>query len=126
VHAGLGWIPGAVVPLERHGAARVPHTGWNTIELVPEAAAGTPLETVRNGEAFYFNHGFHLVPRDASCVAARAEHGQALVAAVARGSVLATQFHPEKSQRAGLELLAAFVDWEPAASGAQAMRTSTP
>jgi glutamine amidotransferase len=69
---------------------------------------------VRPGEAFYFNHSFHLVPEDRSVIAARTTHGQDVVAAIAQGNVFATQFHPEKSQQAGLELLADFLSWTPA------------
>lgn len=111
-HEGLGWIPGEVLPLNITAPdVRVPHTGWNDIEL--QAAADTPLERVRPGEAFYFNHSLHLVPEDDAVIAARTTHGQAVVAAIAQGNVCATQFHPEKSQQAGLELLADFVDWTP-------------
>ncbi len=102
---------------------RVPHTGWNDIELC--AAAGTPLARVRPSEAFYFNHSLHLVPDDESVIAAQTWHGERVVAAIARDNVCATQFHPEKSQQAGLELLADFVYWEPA-TAAHAIRTSTP
>lgn len=120
-HEGLGWIPGTCIALRPDGV-RVPHTGWNDVEL--GAVAETPFERVRNGEAFYFNHTFHFVPDDETAVVAWATHGTRVAAAVASGNVFATQFHPEKSQQAGLELLADFLDWEPAAT--QAMRTSTP
>jgi glutamine amidotransferase len=123
-HDGLGWIAADVLPLSITAPEiRVPHTGWNDVELC--AAAGTPLERVRPGEAFYFNHSLHLVPDDESLIAAQTWHGERVVAAIARDNVCATQFHPEKSQQAGLELLADFVDWEPA-TVPQAIRTSTP
>jgi glutamine amidotransferase len=110
-HEGLGWIDGAVLPLAvTSPSLRVPHTGWNDVET--DGADGTPLEAVRAGEAFYFNHSFHLVPADDAVVAARARHGGEVVAAIARDNVVATQFHPEKSQRAGLGVLADFVDWQ--------------
>jgi glutamine amidotransferase len=114
-HAGLGWIEADVLPLTITGPeVRVPHTGWNDIEL--RGAAGTPLERVRPREAFYFNHSFHVVPEDRSVIAAETAHGQKVVAAIAQGNICATQFHPEKSQQAGLELLADFVAWTPASA----------
>ena len=123
-HDGLGWVAADVLPLAITAPEiRVPHTGWNDIELC--AAAGTPLERVRPGESFYFNHSLHLVPDDESLIAAQTWHGERVVAAIARDNVCATQFHPEKSQQAGLELLADFVSWEPAPAR-QAIRTSTP
>ena len=118
-HAGLGWIDGDVLPLTiTTPELRVPHTGWNEIELL--AAEGTPLERVRPHEAFYFNHSFHLVPEDRSVIAARTWHGHEVVAAIAQDNICATQFHPEKSQQAGLELLADFVAWSPARARAVA------
>ena len=113
-HQGLGWIDASVLPLEVDSAdLRVPHTGWNPIEVT--AGQDGPLGRVRPGEAFYFNHSFHVVPTDDALVAARSDHGPSLVAAVEQGNLLAVQFHPEKSQQAGLEFLADFLAWEPAA-----------
>ncbi|HEY8582539.1 MAG TPA: imidazole glycerol phosphate synthase subunit HisH [Capillimicrobium sp.] len=122
-HAGLGWLEADVLPLAAtEPALRIPHTGWTAIEL--DAGPSSPFARIRPGEAFYFNHSLHVVPDDPALVSARAEHGQPVVAAIEHRSIAATQFHPEKSQQAGLELLADFLDWEP--QRAQAMRTSTP
>ena len=111
-HTGLGWIEADVLPIELGGPEiRVPHTGWNALEVV--GARDGPLGRVRPGEAFYFTHSFHVVPEDDALVAARCEHGRSLVAAVAQDNILAVQFHPEKSQQAGLEFLADFLSWEP-------------
>lgn len=116
-HRGLGWIEGAVLPIPIQAPhLRVPHTGWNPIEVTGGAAG--PLGRVRAGEAFYFTHSFQLVPADDALIAARCEHGASIVAAVARDNILAVQFHPEKSQQAGLEFLADFLAWEPAAVAA--------
>lgn len=116
-HAGLGWLDAAVLPIEfTRPELRVPHTGWNEIEVV--AGHDGPLGRVRPHEAFYFNHSFHVVPEDKSLVAAQCEHGAQIVAAVARDNLLAVQFHPEKSQQAGLEFLADFLVWEPVAASA--------
>jgi imidazole glycerol-phosphate synthase subunit HisH len=114
-HEGLGWVDARVVALEPAEGVRVPHTGWNDVELAQ--TNGSPLV----GGTYYFNHAYHVVADDPSVVAAWTEHGTRVAAAIAFDNVVATQFHPEKSQREGLELLAAFVDWRP-----QATRTSTP
>jgi glutamine amidotransferase len=104
---GLGVIAGRVVSLaETLSAAphlRVPHVGWNTIAgyVRPEPVEGS-------GRHFYFDHSYHLVC-DPALVTAHVGYGRALVAAVADGNLLATQFHPEKSQRHGLALLRNFL-----------------
>lgn len=114
-HRGLGWVDAAVLPLPvTEPGLRVPHTGWNAIEVVGDQDG--PLAQVRPGEAFYFTHSFHVVPTDETLVAARCEHGAPVVAAIAQDNLLAVQFHPEKSQQAGLEFLADFLVWEPAAA----------
>jgi glutamine amidotransferase len=111
LHAGLGWIPGDVVALPPAPDARVPHMGWNTVTIAPEAKAlfGTPSET----PVYYFCHSFMLTGAPDDIVVARAEHGCDVVAAVQSGTVFATQFHPEKSQVEGERLLAAFLAWKP-------------
>ena len=112
-HDGLGWLPGSVVELlPGADGVRIPHTGWNEISLA-DAAPISPFAAVKSGEAFYFNHSYTLVVDDDSLVAARCTHGSPFVAAVARGNIVATQFHPEKSQRAGIDFLADFTVWEP-------------
>jgi glutamine amidotransferase len=112
-HEGLGWIDASVLPLPVSSPdLRVPHTGWNEIEVV--GGHDGPLGRVRAAESFYFTHSFQVVPADESLVAARCNHGESFVAAVARENILAVQFHPEKSQQAGLEFLADFLAWEPA------------
>lgn len=106
-HDGLGWIPGTVRLLEpADGQARVPHMGWN--DVVPSA----PHPLVEPGEA-YFLHSYHFEARDAGDVIATSAHGGPIVAAVARGTVVGVQFHPEKSQAYGLALLRRFLDWRP-------------
>ena len=105
IHSGLGWIEGRVIRLEGGKDARVPHVGWAAIKhnddvLFAGAAAGT---------GFYFDHSYHLDCPD-SLVAARCAGAFDCVAAIRRGNLFATQFHPEKSQRAGLRLLRAFTD----------------
>ena len=110
VTRGLGWIPGEVVLIERTDpAVKVPHMGWNDVNPAPHHDGAELLEA---GEA-YFLHSYHIVPEDGRHVAAITDHGGGLVAAVARDNILGVQFHPEKSQKYGLELLARFLEWNP-------------
>ena len=120
VHEGLGLVAGEVVrfrtPERRSGDSRdeggttlkVPHIGWNELEMVP----GVGLFTgVPNGSSVYFVHSYYVAPKDASVVAARTEYGEIFTSAVATDNIWATQFHPEKSQRVGLRMLENFVNW---------------
>ncbi len=115
---GLGLLPGEVRafpdPLLEPGTGRrlkVPHMGWNQVH----PTRPHPLwEGIAPGERFYFVHSYHARPTRGEDVAATCEYGLRFPCAVARGSLFAVQFHPEKSQRAGLRLLANFAGWEPA------------
>ena len=112
--AGLGWIAGEVRPIERTDASiKVPHMGWNDVQPMPRGATDRfGDELVAPGEA-YFLHSYHFQPANGRDVAAMTDHGGGLVAAVARENILGVQFHPEKSQRYGLDLLARFLEWQP-------------
>ena len=110
VHQGLGWIPGEVRRIEpRDPSIKVPHMGWNDVALMPHARGSAVIDP---GEA-YFLHSYHFAVQNPSDVAAMTDHGEGLVAAVARDNVVGVQFHPEKSQKYGLELLTRFLDWKP-------------
>jgi len=107
--AGLGWYSGSVQRLSAAGGVKIPHMGWNQLEL---AAGGHRLLDAAGGEGtwMYFVHSFHAVPADPTLVIASCDYGDNRVtAAVARDNVFAAQFHPEKSQQAGLSLLAEFL-----------------
>jgi glutamine amidotransferase len=104
MHQGLGWMPGAVRALTPSGPnAKVPHMGWN--DVVPAA----PHTLIGPGEA-YFLHSFAF---DGEDVLATTEHGGPVTAAIGRDNMIGVQFHPEKSQRYGLDLLARFLEWRP-------------
>lgn len=94
---GLGLIPGDVVRMAAE-EVNVPHIGWNVVEWRD-----------RPPEYFYFDHSYVALPRDAEAVAATSEHGSTFTAAVRTGSILAVQFHPEKSGRSGISLLQEWV-----------------
>ncbi|WP_375402309.1 imidazole glycerol phosphate synthase subunit HisH [uncultured Sphingomonas sp.] len=103
-HAGLGWLPGRVRRLEAGTASvKVPHMGWNDVIPVGEH----PL--LVRGEAYFL----HSYAYDGAGLLATTDHGGPVSAAIGRDNLLGVQFHPEKSQRYGLELLARFLAWRP-------------
>jgi glutamine amidotransferase len=114
-HRGLGLIPGDVVPIEPVIPAgyKIPHIGWNALKF-PEGREKSPIfKYTGAGEFVYFVHSFYGASPSgglAEDTAATAEYGAELTAAVARGSVYGTQFHPEKSGAAGLGILKAFCE----------------
>jgi imidazole glycerol-phosphate synthase subunit HisH len=106
--AGLGILPGRVRRFTDTPGLKIPHMGWNQTRR--RAAGATPaLRDVPDGTFFYFVHSYFAVPARPEDVALETEHGTAFCAAVARDNLFACQFHPEKSQAAGLALLRAFV-----------------
>jgi len=103
-HEGLGVIPGDVVKFDLPGQYKVPHMGWNTVDVGPSGAdLAIPAET-----HFYFVHSYYVRPSDPSVVALTCDYGGEFCAAIRRGNLIATQFHPEKSQQAGLQLVQRF------------------
>ena len=107
---GLGWIPGEVRRLRPSDpAAKVPHMGWNDL-VNPH---GPDLIAAIGESPMYFTHSFAFWPDDAADVAAEADHGGRFPAAVVRENMAGVQFHPEKSQSAGLALLSRFLEWRP-------------
>jgi glutamine amidotransferase len=102
---GLGVLSGKVVRFEDQPDLKIPHMGWNTLDIVRPHRL---FEGIANGSSVYFVHSYYVVPSDESVVAARTEHGTTFVSAVARGNLFATQFHPEKSQAVGLRILKNF------------------
>ena len=103
-HAGLGVLPGEAVRFDLPAGLKVPHMGWNAVTWRGDRR---PLV---DGEYFYFVHAYHARPTDAEVVAATTDYGGPFCAAVRRGRMLATQFHPEKSQAAGLRLLSEWLE----------------
>lgn len=105
-HAGLGLLEGDVARFDIAPDLKVPHMGWNTVSWRGATAERPP---VADGSFFYFVHSYHARPRDESIVAAVTDYGGQFCSAVRRGRLFATQFHPEKSQRLGLDLLGSFL-----------------
>lgn len=105
--AGLDLVPGCVARL--NGAVAVPHVGWNSMAL---QRTHQVTRNVRTGVDFYFVHSFHFIPAAAEDVLGSTDYGQPIVAAVARANVIGFQFHPEKSQKNGLQLIDNFCTWD--------------
>jgi glutamine amidotransferase len=106
--AGLGILPGRVIRLVVDDPRlKVPHIGWNQVAFhrPDPMLAGIP-----EGAYLYFDHSYHVVPADAGLIAIDAEHGIRITAAVRKDNIFACQFHPEKSQRIGLQILRNFVE----------------
>ena len=111
---GLGWIAGDVAAIRpRDPALKVPHMGWNTLDVVRPHALLDGIATGPNGLHAYFVHSFHLAATDPATVVATADYGGPVTAMVGRDNIAGTQFHPEKSQALGLKLIANFLQWRP-------------
>lgn len=106
---GLGWIGGVCRPLQT-GPGRIPHMGWNT--AVP-CSAHPVLAPLGAGRAVYFAHSYIVADAPGDTVMAETEHNEKFACALARNTIAAVQFHPEKSQQAGLEILTQFLSWRP-------------
>ena len=108
---GLGWISGRVVPIAPDDPAlKVPHMGWN--DLVIDRAHPV-LDGVATGDHAYFVHSYRMETEDPAHVLAHADYGGPVTAIVGRDTIVGTQFHPEKSQTAGLRMIANFLRWTP-------------
>ena len=106
---GLGLLPGRV-PRFRLSGLKIPHMGWNE---VAQQRSHALWDGIADRSRFYFVHSYYPAPADRALVAATADYGAPFTCAVARDNIFAVQFHPEKSQSAGLQLLSNFVRWRP-------------
>ena len=114
VTEGFGWIPGDVKPITpRDRSFKIPHMGWNTLNLRRPHALLDGIPLGEGGLHAYFVHSYHLDAEHAEDVVATTAHGQTVTAMVGRDNLAGTQFHPEKSQLLGLALLANFLRWRP-------------
>ncbi|MEG6508061.1 imidazole glycerol phosphate synthase subunit HisH [Methyloligella sp. 2.7D] len=111
---GLNWIPGEVRAIEPSDPSlKIPHMGWNTLDLVREHALLDGIPTGPDGLNAYFVHSYHFVPEDGHALVATTDYGGPLTALVAKDNIAGSQFHPEKSQTLGLALIANFLRWRP-------------
>ena len=111
---GLGWIAGDVVEMKpTDPSLKIPQIGWNTIELAKDHPLFDGISTGADGLHAYFVHSYHLGVERAEDLLATTDYGGTVTAAVARDNLVGTQFHPEKSQKLGLALIANFLRWVP-------------
>ena len=114
VTPGLGWIAGEVDRIAPSDPGlKIPHMGWNTLNAVRPHPLLDGLEVGPQGLHAYFVHSFHLKPAERADLIAEADYGGPVTAIVGRDSMVGAQFHPEKSQRLGLKLIANFLMWKP-------------
>jgi glutamine amidotransferase len=114
VTPGLGWIAGEVDRIAPDDPSlKIPHMGWNTLTENAHHPLLDNIQTGPDGLHAYFVHSYHLNAANRGDVVAQTEYGGAVTAIVARDTVVGTQFHPEKSQRLGLALIANFLKWTP-------------
>jgi imidazole glycerol-phosphate synthase subunit HisH len=110
-HAGLGWLPGEIAPLQAsEPTMKIPHMGWNTLTgLAPHPV----LAGLEEGAHMYFVHSYAWRGAHAAHIRASCDYGGRFPAVIGRDNLIGTQFHPEKSQTAGLRLLANWLQWRP-------------
>jgi glutamine amidotransferase len=106
-HEGLGVLPGEVVRFKVPAEFKVPHMGWNQLRIRRRPPI---LNGIDDGAYFYFVHSYYVVPRDESVIATETEYSSPFCSSVWRDNLFAVQFHPEKSQTAGLQLLKNFAE----------------
>jgi glutamine amidotransferase len=106
-HEGLGLLRGTVVRFSDTLSVKVPHTGWNQVEIRNPALL---FDGIGNGSYVYFNHSYYCQPNDPADVIAETHYGIRYACAVRRNNIYGVQFHPEKSQAVGLRLLQNFVE----------------
>jgi glutamine amidotransferase len=111
--AGLDWISGDVAQIPEAPGLKIPHMGWNTLQVRRDHPLLAGIATGDGGLHAYFVHSFQLYPANPSDVVAVADYGGPVTAMVGRENVVGTQFHPEKSQKLGLALIANFLRWRP-------------
>ena len=105
---GLGWIPGKVTKIDnKNGKFKLPHIGWNEIEIVKESKI---FKDIKNKSHMYFVHSYEFVPQDKSVVSATTDYASKIVCSVEKDNLFGTQFHPEKSDKAGLKVIENFIN----------------
>ena len=111
---GLGWIPGEVDRIAPSDPTlKIPHMGWNTLDAQRAHPLFDGIHVGADGLHAYFVHSYHLKAAERADLIAEADYGGPVTAVVGRDTMVGTQFHPEKSQRLGLRLIANFLKWKP-------------
>ena len=105
---GLGWIPGKVTKIDnQNGRYKLPHIGWNQINIVKESKI---LKDIKNKSHMYFVHSYEFLPNDKNSILATTDYSTKHVCAVEQDNIFGTQFHPEKSDKFGLQIIKNFID----------------
>ncbi len=105
---GLGWIPGKVSRIDNQkGKFKLPHIGWNEIEIQKKSKI---FKDIKNKSHMYFVHSYEFIPEDKSVISATTDYSSKIVCAVERDNLYGTQFHPEKSDKTGLQIIKNFID----------------
>lgn len=107
-HKGLGWVDATIEALIPTPTLRVPHVGWNSIEVLQELAL---FKAISSDTHFYFDHSFYMKCHDKTLQSSVTLYGELVTASIQKENIFATQFHPEKSQTAGLKLLRNFLNF---------------
>ena len=105
-HRGLGLLPGSVVHFPPLGELKIPHTGWNQLQVRTPCFLWSDIES---GDYAYFNHAYYCAPQESGSITATTDYGITFASAVQQNNLFGVQFHPEKSQRVGLKILENFV-----------------
>ena len=108
IHSGFGVIPGRVVRFKND--LKVPHMGWNCVRLSQNEMVRKWMKSVEDGSFFYFVHSYYCVPESSNVIVTSTDYGNEFASSIGQGNLFATQFHPEKSQRAGLNFLKNFIN----------------
>ena len=105
---GLGWIPGKVSKIDnQNGKYKLPHIGWNEINIVKESKI---FKDIKNNSHMYFVHSYEFIPQHKNVIAATTDYSTNIVCAIEKDNIFGTQFHPEKSDNAGLKIINNFIN----------------
>ena len=105
---GFGWISGKVLKIDnKNGKYKLPHIGWNQIEIVKESKI---FKNIENNSHMYFVHSYEFIPNDKKFISATTDYSSNIVCAIEKENIFGTQFHPEKSDKTGLQLIKNFIN----------------
>lgn len=110
---GLGVIKGSVRKFSKKNQLKIPHMGWNSIDVHTEHPVFNKILNNNNANYFYFVHSYYTQPSESSVVIAKTTYGNSFPSIIAKDNIIATQFHPEKSSQLGLKFLKNFIHWNP-------------
>ena len=106
---GLGWIPGKVSKIDnQNGKYKLPHIGWNQIDILKKSKI---FKNIENNSHMYFVHSYEFIPEDKNVILATTNYSSKIVCAVEKENIIGTQFHPEKSDKLGLQIIKSFINF---------------